>query len=76
MGCMSIGSVGGLQAGLGRHAEAVEMRRALQLDPVSLRVGQSAGRALYLARPYTEAVERYKKTLELDPNFVPALSFP
>jgi tetratricopeptide (TPR) repeat protein len=45
-------------AGLGRHAEAaLELRRALELNPASLRVGQSTGRALYLARRYTQAVE-------------------
>jgi TolB-like protein/DNA-binding winged helix-turn-helix (wHTH) protein/Tfp pilus assembly protein PilF len=61
-------------AGLGRHAEAAaEIRRALEIDPVSLRVGKAAGTIPYLARRYAEAVEQYKKTLELDPNYAPAL---
>jgi TolB-like protein/DNA-binding winged helix-turn-helix (wHTH) protein/lipopolysaccharide biosynthesis regulator YciM len=61
-------------AGLGRHTEAdAEMRRALAIDPVSLRVGNAAAHALYLARRYSEAVAKYRETLELDPNYVPAL---
>ena len=61
-------------AGLGRHAEAAaEIRRALAIDPVSLRVGKAAGTIPYLARRYGEAIEQYKKALELDPNYAPAL---
>jgi tetratricopeptide (TPR) repeat protein len=61
-------------AGLGRHAEAAaEIRRALEIDPVSLRVGKAAGTILYLARRYAEAIEQYKKTLELEPNHAPTL---
>jgi tetratricopeptide (TPR) repeat protein len=40
---------------------------------VSLRVGKAAGTILYRARQYTEAIEQYKNTLELDPNYAPAL---
>jgi TolB-like protein len=62
-------------AGLGRHAEAAaEIRRALEIDPVSLRAGNAAGSIMYLARRYGEAIEEYKKTLELDPNYAPTLT--
>ena len=59
---------------LGRHAEAtVEIRRALELDPVSLRANNAAGAILYLGRRYPEAIEQYRKTLELEPGYAPSL---
>jgi serine/threonine protein kinase/tetratricopeptide (TPR) repeat protein len=60
-------------AGIGRQAEAAaEIKRAQEIDPLSLPVNVAAGRIFYLARQYPEALEQYKKTLELDPNFAPA----
>ena len=59
---------------LGRIEEAkVEIQRALQLDPLSLVINSAAGRVLYLARQYDQAIEQYRKTLEMDQNFFPPL---
>jgi serine/threonine-protein kinase len=55
---------------LGRHAEAIaEMKRALELEPVSLIQNASVAGVLMYARQYDLALEQAKKTLELDPNF-------
>ncbi len=54
----------------GRPEAAIEqMRRALENDPLSLMVNNSAGWHLYLGRQYDEAIAQFKKTLELDPSF-------
>lgn len=56
-------------AAVGRFDEAtLEGRRALELDPLSLRYGRFLGDYLYYARRYDEAVRQYQETLELDPN--------
>jgi TolB-like protein/Flp pilus assembly protein TadD len=55
---------------IGRSEEAIgEIKKAYELDPVSLRVGVDFGRAYYWARRYDEAIEQYHKVLELDPNY-------
>jgi tetratricopeptide (TPR) repeat protein len=55
---------------LGRFEEAVaEIRRAQELDPVSLYISRNVGQILYFARRYDEAIEALRKTLDLDPNF-------
>jgi tetratricopeptide (TPR) repeat protein len=54
----------------GRNDEAfAEMQRALALDPLSPRFGFSSGRLRFFTRQYDTAIEQYRKTLELDPNF-------
>jgi DNA-binding winged helix-turn-helix (wHTH) protein/TolB-like protein/Tfp pilus assembly protein PilF len=54
----------------GRLQEAtVEMAQALKLDPVSLIINKNVGDPFYYLRHYDEAIEQYRKTLELDPNF-------
>src|SRR5438105_2515259 len=61
-------------AALGRHAEAlVEIKRAQQLDPLSVPVNRAVGWVLYYARRYDEAIEEFQKTLEMDPDFLGAL---
>jgi len=58
---------------LGRFDEArVELRKAQDLDPLSLLINSSVGRELYFARQYPAAIEQYRKTLDMDGNFVPA----
>jgi tetratricopeptide (TPR) repeat protein len=47
-----------------------EVKRAQQLDPLSLIINASVGWQYYQARQYDQAIEQYRKTLELDPNFV------
>ena len=49
------GSHRGRQAGVG-------------VQPVSLRISQHLGYALYCARSYAEAIQQYRKALEPDPN--------
>jgi Tfp pilus assembly protein PilF len=61
--------------GLGRYEEGVAAaHRATLLDPLSPDHLSQDGRALFRARRYPEAIERFKKALELDPNFGSALS--
>ncbi|HEV3037274.1 MAG TPA: protein kinase [Candidatus Angelobacter sp.] len=54
---------------LGRHKEAVvELKKAVQLDPLSPVVYGILGWDLFFARQYDQAIEQYHKALELDPN--------
>jgi len=58
---------------MGRHDEAItEIKRAQQLDPLSLIINAVVGRRFRSARRYDEAVEQLRKTLEMDPNFAVA----
>lgn len=58
---------------VGRHEEAIlEMKRAVELDPLSLIINASYGRAFYYAKRYDEAIAQFHKTVELDPSFVRA----
>ncbi len=45
------------------------MRRARELDPLSLPVNSGMGWHYYLTRQYDEAIHEYRKTLELNENF-------
>ena len=57
-------------SGQGRHEEAVEeVRRALDLDPLSLIIHTAVGDALFFARRYSESIEYYRKSIEMDPEF-------
>ncbi|HZS05511.1 MAG TPA: BTAD domain-containing putative transcriptional regulator [Blastocatellia bacterium] len=49
-----------------------EIKRALELDPVSLPINADLAEFLLYARQYDRAIEQCRKTLELDPNFIPA----
>lgn len=54
---------------LGRLDDAIaELNTAQQLDPLSLAVNNDLGRALYYARRYDEAIEQYRKTIQLYPS--------
>jgi DNA-binding winged helix-turn-helix (wHTH) protein/tetratricopeptide (TPR) repeat protein len=54
---------------MGRFDEAIaEAKRALELDPLSLRITQHLGHSFYYARRYDEAIAQYQQALELDPN--------
>ncbi len=56
---------------VGRLEEAfAEMRRALELDPLSLIINAEMGWMFYVAHQYDRAIEQYRKSLELDRNFV------
>jgi TolB-like protein/Flp pilus assembly protein TadD len=59
---------------MGRPDQAVaSVRRAQELDPLSLIINTDLGDILFYARRTDEAIEQYHKTLELDPNFLPAI---
>jgi TolB-like protein/DNA-binding winged helix-turn-helix (wHTH) protein/Tfp pilus assembly protein PilF len=58
----------------GKQTEAVaEIKRAQELDPLSLIVNDVVGWIYYEGRQYDQAIEQYNKTLEADANYAPAL---
>jgi TolB-like protein/Tfp pilus assembly protein PilF/predicted Ser/Thr protein kinase len=58
---------------LGRSEEArVELKKAQDLDPLSLLNNTSVGRQLYFARQYEPAIQQLRKALDMDAGFVPA----
>jgi adenylate cyclase len=58
---------------MGRFDEALsEMRKAQDLDPLSVSISTGVGHVLYLSRQYDLSIEQYRKALELDPKFVQA----
>jgi TolB-like protein/Tfp pilus assembly protein PilF len=53
-----------------RFDEAIaEMKRALELDPLSIIINADFGSALGHARRLDEAIAQLRKTVEMDPNF-------
>ncbi len=57
-------------AALGHFDEAIaEMKRALELDPLSVIINADVGTVLCTAGRYDEAIEQLRKTLEMDPDF-------
>jgi TolB-like protein/Tfp pilus assembly protein PilF len=57
----------------GRFDEALsEMSYAGALDPLSLSINTGIGHVLYLSRQYDRAIEQYRNTIKLDPNFIQA----
>ena len=46
-----------------------QVRKAVELDPLSMIILTDAARDLYLARRYDESIEQYRRSLEVDPNF-------
>jgi TolB-like protein/Flp pilus assembly protein TadD len=54
----------------GRHEEAIEARmRSIELDPLRLGNQESLGRNYLHARQYEQAIEQYKKVVELAPAY-------
>ncbi len=61
---------------MGRLQEAIaEEKRAQELDPVSVIISFELGIVLYFAREYNQAIEQFRKTLELNPNFRQAQTY-
>ena len=54
----------------GRFDEALQqMRRAEQLDPLSLVVASGIGRILHFAGRFDEAIAQFRHVIEMDPTF-------
>lgn len=55
---------------IGKQKESiVVMKRALELDPLSLITNKSLGARYFWAGQYDKAIEQLQKTIELDPNY-------
>jgi tetratricopeptide (TPR) repeat protein len=55
---------------LGRYDEAIaQMRKAENLDPLSLIINADLAELLGLAHAYDESIRQSRKTIEMDPNF-------
>jgi DNA-binding winged helix-turn-helix (wHTH) protein/TolB-like protein/Tfp pilus assembly protein PilF len=60
----------------GRPDEALQMiKRAQELDPLSLIINTALGGVYTANRRYDEAVEQLRKTLEMDPTFIHARAY-
>ena len=46
-----------------------EVKKAVELDPLSMIILTDAAKDFYLSRHYDEAIDQYKKSLHVDPNF-------
>jgi serine/threonine protein kinase/TolB-like protein/Tfp pilus assembly protein PilF len=61
---------------MGRHDEAIaEIKRAQELDPLSLMINAIGGYVFFCARRYDEAIAQCRRTLELNAGFYPARLF-
>jgi TolB-like protein/DNA-binding winged helix-turn-helix (wHTH) protein/Flp pilus assembly protein TadD len=55
---------------LGRNDQAItEMRKAKNLDPLSLIIGADLADFLVIAHSYDDSIRESRKTIEMDPNF-------
>ena len=55
---------------VGRKTEAIaEMRKAQNLDPLSLIINADLAELLVIAHSYDESIQQSRKTIEMDPNF-------
>jgi len=62
-------------ANIGAHERAaVEAKRAVELDPLSLLMNMTPGLTAYLARDFDRAITELQKVIEMDPNFPAAHS--
>jgi TolB-like protein len=60
-------------AALGRHDEALAaIKKAQQLDPLSVPVNRAVGWVVYFSRRFDLAIEELRKTLGMDPEFLGA----
>jgi len=58
---------------MGRNSEAIaEMRKAQNLDPLSLIISADVAEILLVAHSYDQAIEQSRKTIDMDPNFAVA----
>jgi tetratricopeptide (TPR) repeat protein len=61
-----------LQTVLRTEESLVAAARVVELDPMTAWARAEEGRALYRARRYADAEQRYHRALALDPGFAPA----
>jgi TolB-like protein/DNA-binding winged helix-turn-helix (wHTH) protein/Flp pilus assembly protein TadD len=55
---------------LGRYDQAIaEMRKAENLDPLSLIINADLAELLLIAHLYDDSIQQSRKTIEMDPNF-------
>ena len=67
---------GGYLTPMGRHEEAIaEMKKALELDPLSLPLNNYMGNTYMYAGDYEKSLHQFQHTIELDPTFPLAHSF-
>jgi tetratricopeptide (TPR) repeat protein len=60
-------------AAMGRHEESIaQMRRALDIDELSLSANTELGRVYYWNHQYDQAIAAYRRALDLDPQFARA----
>jgi TolB-like protein/Flp pilus assembly protein TadD len=60
-------------AAVGRLDESIaEIKRAQELDPLSLIIDETVGWIFHFGGEYDLAIDQYRRTLELDPSFMPA----
>jgi predicted Zn-dependent protease len=53
-----------------RHEESLqEIKKARELDPLSIIINQNVGRAYHNAGRYHEAIEQFQRTLSMEPRF-------
>ena len=58
---------------IGRFSEGLaEVRKAIEIDPLSPIVSTERARALYLAREYDASIDQYRKSIEFDAGFAVA----
>jgi TolB-like protein/DNA-binding winged helix-turn-helix (wHTH) protein/Tfp pilus assembly protein PilF len=65
MYALYLDSMSRVDEGMAQH------KRARELEPLSLIINTNAGEALYDTRQYDQAIEQYRKTLEIAPSFAP-----
>jgi serine/threonine-protein kinase len=57
----------------GRNEEALsEAQHSVELDPMSARFNYIWARILFFTRQYDRAIDQFRKTLDIDPNYLPA----
>ncbi len=67
---------GNFLVNLGQFDRALaELKRAQDLDPLSLVINKTAGDPYYFGRHYDRAIEQFRQTLEMDKNFYLAHMF-
>jgi serine/threonine protein kinase/tetratricopeptide (TPR) repeat protein len=61
---------GGYLTPMGRHAEAIaEMKKALELDPLSSPLNNYMGNTYLYAGDYEKSLQQFQHTIDLDPTF-------